>query len=179
MKWIPVFKEGIPSKGVGRTNYRTLSVGNLYDWVDQIEYNRVLDEGGDIETIQIDLGEDVLPEQTKKDKKSKESTSREKEPLESSDNKRIRLGGPPSLPNQWRNKEPSKLVMSFTAPAVEDGQAMVFLQSTSQLPAFGRYSISPRRFKRTIDGLIALSLPASLSTLLAMLMSKGTLASSP
>ena len=31
--------------------------------------------------------------------------------------------------------------MSFTSPEVQDGHALVVLQSTSQVPAFGRYSI--------------------------------------
>ena len=31
--------------------------------------------------------------------------------------------------------------MSFTSPEVQDGYALVVLQSTSQVPAFGRYSI--------------------------------------
>ena len=52
-----------------------------------------------------------------------------------------RKGGPPAIPPSWRNKHPSELVMSFTLPEVRDGYILVVLQASSQLPAFGRYSI--------------------------------------
>ena len=46
---------------------------------------------------------------------------------------KVLLKFPPTLVlvHGWLFPEPSKLVMSFTAPAVEDGQAMVSLQEAS------------------------------------------------
>ena len=55
--------------------------------------------------------------------------------------KRIRKGGPSAIPPTWRNHPPKNLVMSFASPEVQDGHIIVVLQSSSQLPAFGRYSI--------------------------------------
>ena len=49
----------------------------------------MLEEGGDVESTHIDLGEDVLPEQIKKAKKGKEPPKGQKEPQEDPENKRM------------------------------------------------------------------------------------------
>ena len=54
---------------------------------------------------------------------------------------RMKMGGPPALPSTWRNKSPVDIVMSLTSPEVTEGNTLVVLQATSQLPAFGRYCI--------------------------------------
>ena len=55
--WKSTRKEELPSKGVGRSNYRALGTQTLRDWLYRIEYERVIAEGGDVDSIQIDLGE--------------------------------------------------------------------------------------------------------------------------
>ena len=74
-------------------------------------------------------------------KKSKDAPKRQREQTEDPEKKRIRKGGPPAIPPTWRNKSPDELVMSFASPEVQDGYTLVVLQSSSQLPAFGRYCI--------------------------------------
>ena len=91
---------------------------------------------------------------TRKDKKTKETLKREKpEQLETPDNKRMRLG-PPNMPNQWRNRSPSQVILSFDVPVFEDGTVVVFLQATSQIQAFRRYSLqvpSEKRVDQVLD----------------------------
>ena len=87
------------------------------------------------------MAEYDLPEVTPLDKRTKDSTKRQREQTEDPEKKRIRKGGPPAIPPSWRNRLPSEIVMSFTSPEVQDGCTLVVLQSSSQVPAFGRYSI--------------------------------------
>ena len=61
------------------------------------------------------------------------------EHLDSIENKRARLGGPACMPESWRNRDPSSMIMSFNMPVQGDGSMMIFYQANSQLPAFGRY----------------------------------------
>ena len=74
-------------------------------------------------------------------KRTKDSPKRQREQAEDPEKKRIRKGGPPAIPPSWRNRPAQELVMSFTSPEVQDGYTLVVLQSSSQVPAFGRYSI--------------------------------------
>ena len=42
------------------------------------------------------------------------------------------------MPDNWRNKHPSSMIMSFDMPVQEEGSMMI-LSANSQLPAFGGY----------------------------------------
>ena len=130
-----------PAKGSGRKNYRALKPRTLYDWLHSIECKRVLAEGGDVSTVQINLADYALPEYTPSIKKTKDAPKRQREQVEDPEKKRIRKGRPPAIPPTWRNHPSQNLVMSFASPEVPDGRIIVVLQASSQLPAFGRYSI--------------------------------------
>ena len=138
--WTPLPKEA-PAKGSGRTNYRALKPRALHDWLHSNECKRVLAEGGDVSTVQINLEDYALPEYIPTVKKSKDAPKRQREQVEDPEKKRIRKGGPSAIPSTWRNHPSQNLVMSFASPEVPDGHIIVVLQSSSQLPAFGRYSI--------------------------------------
>ena len=138
--WTPLPREA-PAKGSGRTNYRALKPRTLHDWLRTSECKRVLAEGGDVSTVQIDLSDYALPEHTTMDRKTKETPKRQREQTEEPEKKRIRKGGPSAIPPSWRNHPSEDLVMSFASPEVPDGHIIVVLPSLSQLPAFGRYSI--------------------------------------
>ena len=74
--------------------------------------------------------------------------------LDSIENKRVRLGGPSCLPENWRNKDASSMIMSFDMPALKEGSMMTFVQANSQLPAFGRYTLEcsdQERPRRVLD----------------------------
>ena len=110
----------------------------MYNWLHDLEHQRVLEEGGDVESIQINLEDYALPNVTPLVKKPKDTPKRQREQPEDPETKRIKKGGPPAIPPTWRNKTPQELVMSFTSPEVRDGYILVVLQASSQLPAFGR-----------------------------------------
>ena len=138
--WTPLPKEA-PAKGSGRTNYRALRPETFYNWLHSNETKRVLAEGGDLESIQINLADYALPEFVPSAKRTKDHPKRQREQTEDPEKKRIRKGGPPAIPPSWRNRPAEEIVMSFTSPEVQDGYTLVVLQSSSQVPAFGRYSI--------------------------------------
>ena len=138
--WTPLPKD-VPAKGLGRSSYRALRPETLHDWLHSNECKRVIEEGGDVDSVHINLEDYALPEFIPSAKKSKDAPKRQREQTEDPEKKRIRKGGPPAIPPTWRNKSPEDLVMSFTSPEVQDGYTLVVLQSSSQLPAFGRYCI--------------------------------------
>ena len=109
--WRPIPKEA-PAKGLGRSNYRALRSETLYNWLYDL---KVLEEGGDVENIQINLEDYALPEFIPSAKKTKDTPKRREQP-EDPKKKRVRKGGPPAIPPTWRNKSPDELVMSFTSP---------------------------------------------------------------
>ena len=113
----------------------------VHDWLHSYECKRVLAEGGDVSTVQINLADYALPEYIPTDKKTKDTPKRQREQAEDPEKKRIRKGGPSAIPPTWRNHPAANLVMSFASPEVPDGHIIVVLQSLSQWPAFGRYSI--------------------------------------
>ena len=139
--WKPRRGGLVPVKGAGRDNYRALRSETLHGWLHSIEHQRVLDEGGDVESIQINLEDYALLDLNPVAKKLKDPPKRQREQMEDPETKRVRKGGPPAIPPTWRNKHPSELVMSFASPEVRDGCILVVLQASSQLPAFGRYCI--------------------------------------
>ena len=141
LAWKPVRREEIPVKGLGRNNYRALRSPTLYNWLYSLEHQRVIEEGGDVDSIQINLEDYALPNVTPSVKKPKDTPKRQREQPEDPETKRIKKGGPLAIPPTWRNKDPQELVMSFTSPEVRDGYILVVLQASSQLPAFGRYCI--------------------------------------
>ena len=138
--WTPLPKEA-PAKGSGRTHYRALRPGTFHDWIRDNKVKQVVADGGDPESVVINMADYELPEIVSSDKRTKDSPKRQREQTEDPEKKRIRKGGPPAIPSSWRNRPASELVMSFTSPEVQDGYTLVVLQSTSQVPAFGRYSI--------------------------------------
>ena len=138
--WTPLPKEA-PAKGSGRTHYRALRPGTFYHWIRDNKVNQIVAAGGDPESVEINMADYELPEIVPSDKRTKDSPKRQREQTEDPEKKRIRKGGPPAIPPSWRNRPASELVMSFTSPEVQDGYTLVVLQSTSQVPAFGRYSI--------------------------------------
>ena len=145
--WTPLPKDA-PAKGLGRSNYRALRLETFYGWLHTNEYNRVLEEGGDVTSIHINMEDYALPEFVPSAKKSKDAPKRQREQTEDPEKKRIRKGGPLAIPSTWRNHPPEDLVMSFASPEVQDGYTLVVLQSSSQLPTFGRYSIPFAEDKR-------------------------------
>ena len=138
--WTPLPKEA-PAKGSGRTNYRALRPGTFHDWIRDNKVKQVVADGGDPESVVINMADYELPDIMPSDKRTKESPKRQREQTEDPEKKRIRKGGPPAIPPSWRNRPATELVMSFTSPEVQDGYTLAVLQSTSQVPAFGRYSI--------------------------------------
>ena len=151
--WKPRRREMVPVKGAGRDNYRALRSETLHTWLHTIEYQRVLEAGGDVESIQINLEDCALPDVNPVAKKPKDPPKRQREQNEDLEAKRVREGGPPAIPPTWRNKHPSELVMSFTSPEVRDGCILVVLQASSQLPAFGiLYSIDWRDQRGSSNG---------------------------
>ena len=138
--WTPLPKE-TPAKGSGRTHYRALRPGTFYHWIRDNKVNQVVAEGGDPESVVINMADYELPDIVPLDKRTKDSSKRQREQTEDPEKERIRKGGPPAIPPSWRNRPAKELVMSFTSPEVQDGYTLVVLQSTSQVPAFGRYSI--------------------------------------
>ena len=138
--WTPLPKED-PAKGSGRSNYRALRPDTYQRWVRDSRRSQAIIDGTDPDLVEVDMSEYNLPEFTPADKRTKDSTKRQREQTEDPEKKRIRKGGPPAIPPSWRNRLPSEIVMSFTSPEVQDGYTLVALQSTSQVPAFGRYSI--------------------------------------
>ena len=138
--WTPLPKEA-PAKGSGRTHYRALRPGTFYHWIRDNKVKQVVADGGDPESVEINMADYELPEIMPSDKRTKDSSKRQREQTEDPEKKRIRKGGPPAIPPSWRNRPASELVMSFTSPEVQDGYTLVVLQSSSQVPAFGRYSI--------------------------------------
>ena len=94
-----------------------------------------------MESIRINMEDHALPDVTIKPKKPKENPKRQREPQHYPETKRMKRGGPPALPPSWRNKQPEEMVMSFASPEVSDGQTLVILQASSQLPAFGHSCI--------------------------------------
>ena len=137
--WTPLPKEE-PAKGSGRNHYRALRPETFYQWLHTIEVKRILADGGNPEEVVIDMAKYALPDIVPS-KRPKDSTKRQREQVEDPEKKRIRKGGPPAIPPSWRNRPASEIVMSFTSPEVQDGHTIVVLPSTSQVPAFGRYSI--------------------------------------
>ena len=151
--WTPLPKEA-PAKGSGRSNYRALRPETFYHWLHDNEVKRVVAAGGDPETVEINMADYALPDLAPSDKRAKDSPKRQQEQVEDPEKKRIRKGGPPAIPPSWRNRPAKELVMSFTSPEVQDGYTLVVLQSSSQVPAFGRYSIpyiSDIRENRVLD----------------------------
>ena len=77
--WKPRRRELVPVKGAGRDNYRALRSETLRDWLHKIEYQRVIEVGGDVESIQITLEDYALPDVNpvaKRAKGSSEATTR-------------------------------------------------------------------------------------------------------
>ena len=138
--WTPLPKDA-PAKGVGRSNYRALRPETYHNWVLGNRRSQAIIDGVDPDFVRVDMSEYNLTEFTPSDKRTKDSTKRQREQTEDPEKKRVRKGGPPAIPPSWQNRSPSEIVMSFTSPEVQDGYALVVLQSTSQVPAFGRYSI--------------------------------------
>ena len=101
--WTPLPREAL-AKGSGRTNYRALKPRTLYDWLHSNECKRVMAEGGDVSTVQINLEDYALPEYTPSVKKSKDAPKRQREQVEDPEKKRIRKGGPPAIDNPIDNE---------------------------------------------------------------------------
>ena len=101
--WTPLPREE-PAKGSGRTNYRALRPETFYNWLHSNETRRVLEEGGDLESIQINLADYELPEFVPSAKRTKDAPKRQREQTEDPEKKRIRKGGPPAIPPSWRNR---------------------------------------------------------------------------
>ena len=96
-----------------------------------------LDE--DPSTVKAKIPPDEVPVHPSKKGKGGDLKGTKGEHLDSIENKRARLGGPAYMPESWRNRDPSSMIMSFDMPVQEDGSMMIFFQANSQLPAFGRY----------------------------------------
>ena len=99
---------------------------------------RAIELDEDPATIKVKIPPDEVPVHPTKKGKGGDLKRGKGEHLDSIENKRARLGGPACMPDSWRNKDPSSMIMSFDMPAQKDGSMMIFFQANSQLPAFGR-----------------------------------------
>ena len=95
-----------------------------------------LDE--DPSTVKARIPPDEVPVHPSKKGKGGDLKRGKAEHLDLVKNKRARLGGPACMPDSWRNRDASGLIMSFNVPVQVDGSMMIFFQANSQLPAFGR-----------------------------------------
>ena len=100
---------------------------------------RAIELEEDPSTVKARIPPDEVPVHPSKKGKSGDNKRTKGEHLDSIENKRARLGGPACMPESWRNRHPSSMIMSFDMPVRGDGSMMIFYQANSQLPAFGRY----------------------------------------
>ena len=140
LRWEPLWNKNYdPHKGSGRANYRAFDMETLTYLVEanMVERALELDEGPS--TVKARIPPDEVPVHPSKKGKGGDNKRTEGEHLDSIENKRARLGGPACMPESWRNRHPSSMILSFDMPARGDGSMMIFYQANSQLPAFGRY----------------------------------------
>ena len=102
---------------------------------------RAIELDEDPSNIKANIPPDEVPVHPSKKGKGGDNKRSKGEHLDSIENKRARLGGPACMPESWRNRDPSSMIMSFDMPVREDGSTIIFFQATSQLPAFGRYTL--------------------------------------
>ena len=140
LKWEPAWnKSNDPHKGSGRANYRAFNKETLISLVESIQIERAIELDGDPTDVKVRIPPDEVPVHPTKKGKGGENKRTKGEHLDSIENKRARLGGPATMPESWRNRPPSSMIMSFDVPVRDDGSMMIFYQANSQLPAFGRY----------------------------------------
>ena len=142
LRWEPAWnKDNEPHKGRGRSNYRAFSKEALYSLVETMMVDQAIANGDDPNDVRVVIPPDEVPVHPTKKGKGGENKRTKGEHLDSIENKRARLGGPACLPESWRNRSPSSMIMSFDMPERDDGSMVIFYQANSQLPAFGRYVI--------------------------------------
>ena len=140
LRWEPAWnKDNEPHKGRGRSNYRAFNKETLYSLVETMLMDQAIADGGDPTDIKVEIPPGEVPVHPTKKGKGGENKRTKGDHLDSIENKRARLGGPACLPESWRNRSPSSMIMSFDMPDREDGSMVIFYQANSQLPAFGRY----------------------------------------
>ena len=139
LKWEPAWnKSNDPHRGSGRANYRAFSKETLISLVETVQIDRAIELEEDPTNITVRIPPDEVPVHPTKKGKGGENKRTKGEHLDSIENKRARLGGPATMPESWRNRPPSSMIMSFDMPVRDDGSMMIFYQANSQLPAFGR-----------------------------------------
>ena len=74
--WTPLPKDA-PAKGTGRSNYRALRPETFYNWLRDNKTKRVIAEGGDPDSVQINLADYALPEFVPSAKRTKDSPKRQ------------------------------------------------------------------------------------------------------
>ena len=140
LKWEPAWnKDNDPHKGRGRSNYRAFNKETLYSLVETMMIDQALESGDDPTDVKVHIPPDEVPVHPTKKGKGGDNKRTKGDHLDSIENKRARLGGPACVPESWRNRSPSSMIMSFDMPVREDGSMVIFYQANSQLPAFGRY----------------------------------------
>ena len=140
LKWEPAWnKDNDPHKGRGRSNYRGFNRETLYSLVETIMIDQAIESGDDPSNVKVNIPPDEVPVHPTKKGKGGDNKRTKGDHLDSIENKRARLGGPACMPESWRNRPRSSMIMSFDMPVREDGSMMIFYQANSQLPAFGRY----------------------------------------
>ena len=140
LRWEPAWnKDNDPHKGRGRSNYRGFNRETLYSLVETIMIDQAIESGDDPSTVKVYIPPDEVPVHPTKKGKGGDNKRTKGDHLDSIENKRARLGGPACMPESWRNRPPSSMIMSFDMPVREDGSMLIFYQANSQLPAFGRY----------------------------------------
>ena len=115
---------------------------------------RAMELDEDPSAVKARIPADEVPVHPSKKGKGGDKKRTKGEHLDSIENKRARLGGPACMPESWRNKDPSSMIMSFDMPVREDGSTIIFFQANSQLPAFGRYVLEcseQERIHRVLD----------------------------
>ena len=140
LKWEPAWnKDNDPHKGRGRSNYRAFNKETLHSLVETMMVDQALESGDDPTDVKVHIPPDEVPVHPTKKGKGGDNKRTKGDHLDSIENKRARLGGPACMPESWRNRPPSSMIMSFDMPVRDDGSMVIFYQANSQLPAFGRY----------------------------------------
>ena len=142
LKWEASWsKQNEPHKGSGRSNYRAFNKETLTSLVESNMIERAIELDEDPSTVKARIPPDEVPVHPSKKGKGSDNKRAKGEHLDSIENKRARLCGPACMPESWRNRDPSSMIMSFDMPVREDGSTIIFFQANSQLPAFGRYTL--------------------------------------
>ena len=126
LKWEPAWnKDNDPHKGRGRSNYRAFNKETLHSLVETMMVDQALASGDDPTDVKVHIPPDEVPVHPTKKGKGGDKKRTKGDHLDSIENKRARLGGPACMPESWRNRPPSSMIMSFDMPVRDDGSMVI------------------------------------------------------